>query len=121
MVRAAPNWSHVRGVVLDVADVGDPSGYVGVSLRLADVAAVPGERSILRSVPGEQLQVLIATDVVERLGVRPGVELEADVRRADLTRTFVHPDRVRVQPADPGIVADEVPSPDADDDEQEPS
>ena len=96
MVRIAPNWAHVRGVVLDVADVGDPSGYVSVSLELADVAAVPGERNLLRSVPGEQLQVLMAKDAIDRLGVRPGVELDADVRRADL-HALLRPSRARAR------------------------
>ena len=107
-----------------MADVGDPSGYVSVSLELADVAAVPGERNLLRSVPGEQLQVLMAKDAIDRLGVRPGVELDADVRRADLTRSFVHPERVRVEPAGPRGAEERVHEPDADDDVrpwQEPS
>lgn len=100
MVRIAPNSAHVRGTVVGVQDVGDPSGFLQVSLRVADVASVKGTRNLLRAAPGDELLVLMAPDAVERLSVRPGVELDCEVRRADHERSFVHPDRVLVQAPD---------------------
>jgi hypothetical protein len=46
--------------------------------------------------PGEVVKVLMAPALIDRLEVRSGVQLEAEVRRADLHRSFVNPKRVRV-------------------------
>jgi hypothetical protein len=99
MVKIAPNWARLRGTVVGVQDTADPSGFLEVTVRVADIGSIPRTRNMFEQQPGEVVKVLIAPPLVARLDLRPGVELEADVRRADLHRSFAHPERIRVASA----------------------
>jgi hypothetical protein len=100
MVRIAPNAARVRGTVTGVQDTGDPSGFLEVTIQVADIGSVPKTRNLFEQQPGEVVKVLMSAPLVERLNVRTGVELEAEMRRADLHRSFVRPERIRVGPAE---------------------
>ena len=106
MVRIVENWARVEGTVVSVRDVGDASGFLQVEIRVGAVGAVEGHRQLLRAGPGEVVPVLMDPELVRRLDVRDGCHVEADVRRADLARSFVHPGRIEVQP--PGAQPDDV-------------
>jgi hypothetical protein len=98
MVRIAPNWAHVSGTVLGVEDPHDTSGFLEVTISIDAIRSVARARNLFEQQPGEMVRVLMSPDLVERLRVRPGCGLEADVRRADLHRSFVHPERIQVSP-----------------------
>jgi hypothetical protein len=100
MVKIAPNSAQVRGTVTGVEDTGDPSGFLEVTIRVADIGSLPKSRNMFKQQPGEVVKVLMAPDLVERLDVRDGVEVDAEVRRADLHRSFVNPKTIRVGPAE---------------------
>jgi hypothetical protein len=101
MVRMVENWARVEGTVVAVSDVGDPSGFLQVGIRVHALGGVEGSPQLLRAMPGEVVPVLMDPDLVKKLDVRQGCRVEADVRRADLQRSFVHPDRIHVQPPGP--------------------
>ena len=116
MVRIAPNWAHLAGTVLEVEDTHDASGFLEVTVGVEAIRSVPRARNLFEQEPGETVRVLMPPDLVERLGVRRGCALEADVRRADLHRSFVHPERIEVLPP-----PDEKGSVEADPHERDPS
>jgi hypothetical protein len=99
-VQIAPNRSHIRGRVVGVRDPDDPSGFLEVTVELHEVSSTPKMRSMVRQRAGESIPVLMAPDLVERLGVREGVVVDGDIRRADLHRSFVQPDRIDVSADD---------------------
>jgi hypothetical protein len=105
VVRIVENWAHVQGTVVGVRDVADPSGFLEVSLQVAAVGSVPGTRNMFSQAPGEVIKVLMPASMIESLGVRDGSRVAADVRRADLHRSFVHPERVEVEPGPAGRAA----------------
>lgn len=100
MVKIAPNAAQVRGTVTGVEDTGDPSGFLEVTIKVADIGSVPRSRNMFEQQPGEEVKVLMAPSLVDSLDVRSGVEVEAEVRRADLHRSFVNPKTVRVGTAE---------------------
>jgi hypothetical protein len=100
MVKIAPNSAQVRGTVTGVEDTGDPSGFLEVTIRVADIGSLPRSRNMFEQQPGEVVKVLMAPALVESLAVRDGVEVEAEIRRADLHRSFVNPKTVRVGTAE---------------------
>ncbi len=105
MVRIAPNGAHLRGTVVGVEDTGDPSGFLQVTVRVADIGPIARTANMFEQQRGEEVRVLMAGPLVAKLKVRPGMELEADVRRADLHRSFVNPERVSVSPGGEDISA----------------
>jgi hypothetical protein len=105
VVRIVENWARVQGTVVGVRDVSDPSGFLEVSLELAAIGSVPGTRNMFSQAPGEVIQVLMPASMIESLGVRDGSRVAADIRRADLHRSFVHPERVEVEPDPAGHTA----------------
>jgi hypothetical protein len=109
MVKIAPNAAQLRGTVTGVEDTGDPSGFLEVTIKIADIGSVPRSRNMFEQQPGEEVKVLMSPAVVDGLGVRSGVEVDAEVRRADLHRSFVNPKSIRVGVAE----ADAVPTDDA--------
>jgi hypothetical protein len=96
MVQIAPNWARVSGTVVSVGDEGELAGFIEVTIKVAVIASLPKTRNLFEQGPGEVLRVLMPEGLVVRLNLRSGVKLEADVRRADLHRSFVHPERVRI-------------------------
>ena len=114
MVKIAPNAAQVRGTVTGVEDTGDPSGFLEVTIRVADIGSLPRSRNMFEQQPGEVVKVLMAPDLVKRLDVRDGVEVEAQVRRADLHRSFVNPKTVRVGPVEGPATDHEAPEPERD-------
>ena len=97
-----------------VEETHDASGFLEVTVDVKAIRPVPRARTCFEQEPGDTVRVLISPDVVERLGVRPGCALEADVRRADLHRSFVHPERIAVLPPPDGTDAAEAAAPEAD-------
>jgi hypothetical protein len=105
-VQIAPNRSHIRGRVVGVRDPADPSGFMEVTVELDEVSPAQNMRSMVRQQAGESIPVLMAPDLVERLGIREGVVVDGDIRRAGLDRSFVQPDRIRVAAVDEDTAAD---------------
>jgi hypothetical protein len=96
MVQIAPNWARVSGTVVSVSDAGELAGFLEVTIKVADITSLPKTRNLFEQGPGEVLKVLMPEGLVARLNLRSGVKVEADVRRADLHRSFVHPERIRI-------------------------
>lgn len=98
-VAMAPNWSRIRGLTQAVTPAAEYRDYAVVRVKVEAVEPVEGFANLLANASGQEVAVLIPNEQAERLGLAPGQEIAARVRRAGLDRIFAHPEEVTVRDA----------------------
>lgn len=91
------NWTDLDGQVQSVAPAGDVASHVLVVIRVRRAQAVEGFANLLAKKDGTEVRVHVASDVAEKAGLAPGVQVHCRVRRSGPERLFAHPTEIRVE------------------------
>ncbi len=91
------NWTVIRGPVRSIKPAPDRQGFALVTVAIEQEEPVEGFANLLAGSAGKQLEVLIPSDLIGKLGLGENDILEARVRRAPRQQIFVHQQHVSAQ------------------------
>ncbi len=89
------NWSKITAEIRGITESKEISGFSEVELKVDRVEPVDDFPSLLNETAGTNLVVHFPSDLVENTRISPGNQVSCWVRKAGLSRYFVHREHVR--------------------------
>jgi len=96
-VRIVENWSDLVARVRDIQLSADLDGFDAVELFVEESFEVEGYPNLLAQSIDTLIVVFFPADVVKDCELSPGRIVSCRVRRADLTKNFVHREFISIQ------------------------
>jgi hypothetical protein len=95
-VQIIENWSELVAQVKAIQPAEDLDGFDLVELQVEEAFEVEGFPNLLAESVGTSIEVFFPDECVKTYEISPGIFVSCRVRRANLTRIFVHRDSISV-------------------------
>jgi hypothetical protein len=96
MVQAKPNWSKIRGRIVEAVPHPELTDYVLARVDVQSVEAVPGFANMFESAAGQSLSVSIPRDKLQDIGSATDRPISAKIRLAHPGAVFVDAESVHL-------------------------
>jgi len=95
-VRIIENWSDLVALVKAIQPAEDLDGFDLVELQVEEAFEVEGFPNLLAESIGTSIEVFFPDECVKSYEISPGICVSCRVRRANLTKLFVHRESISV-------------------------
>ena len=95
-VRIIENWSDLVARVKAIHPAKDLHGFDLVELQIEEATEVEGFPNLLAESIGTSIEVFFPDECVKSFEISPGICVSCRVRKANLTKIFVHRESISV-------------------------